>query len=332
VSEPVVVAADPSAETCEAAEHQRHARSVAVGTLCSFFSAVLYTCTNIGLRDVAALDAVWVSCIKAVPTFVAAAALILYDMAIGRGARLPGLRATVGLLCTGVLAHLGGNVAFQWGLGIVGLAATVPLTFSTILVTGALLSRYWLDEPITGRTWVAIAVLTLAFICVSLHTERVADQPIVNGPHSPETVALAVGVVCFSGLAYAMLGASIRRTVTGSASLHSVLFLTAVPGLVCLGPIAAARVGFEGLVSTSGRDLAVMLTAGSCNAVAFFSLSRAMQLVPVAYVNIVNASQVAMAAVAGVVLFAEPTTTWLLSGLLFTAIGLVLNRRPVRKA
>jgi drug/metabolite transporter (DMT)-like permease len=73
-----------------------------------------------------------------------------------------------------------------------------------------------------------------------------------------------------------------------------------------------------------------MLAAGTFNAVAFFSLTRAMQLVPVSYVNIVNASQVAMAAAAGVVLFHEPTTAWLYAGLILTFVGLTTNRRPRR--
>jgi DME family drug/metabolite transporter len=328
--QPLVAAADAGAEAAESGEHRHHARNVGRGTAFSLFSALLYTCTNIGLRDVAHLDVFWVSCLKAVPTLAAAGLIVAYDLSQrGRGV-LPSRRAMLGLLLTGVVAHLGGNVAFQWGLGIVGLAAAVPLTFSMILVCGALLGRFWLGEAITLRAIAAMAVLTVAFVCVSVHTESVAMRPVVDVPHNAATTALAVGVVCFSGLAYSLLGASIRRTVTGTASMSAVLLFVSIPGIVGLLPIAVARLGWSGIAATSPRDWAVSLLAGVCNAVAFFSLTRAMQLVPVSYVNVVNASQVAMAAAAGVALFHEPTTAWLWTGLVLTVVGLVCNQKPKR--
>ena len=108
------------------------------------------------------------------------------------------------------------------------------------------------------------------------------------------------------------------------------LFVISMAGMVSLGPAAVVRLGSAGLAAVTPRDWGVMLAAGTFNAVAFFALTRAMQLVPVSYVNIVNASQVAMAAAAGVALFQEPTTAWLFAGIGLTVVGLVLNRRPSR--
>lgn len=328
---PVVAGTDPTVEVSEIAEHARHARAVGLGTLFCLASAVLYTCTNACLRVVVNHDPYWVSCLKAVPTMLLAAAILLYDRS--RGVRHPlSLKLAVGLFLTGVLAHFGGNVAFQWGLEIVGLAATVPLTFSLLLITGALLGRFWLGEPITGRTVAAIAFLSAAFLCVSVHTREAAGH-VGRGQtvHPTSTVLLAVAAVCFSGIAYAVLGAVMRRTVTGAASMSSALFMVGLAGLLTLGPAAVARAGIDTLTAIPTRDYGVMLAAGSFNAVAFFALTRAMQLVPVSFVNIVNASQVAMAAVAGVVLFQEPQTAWLYGGIVLTVAGLVTNRRRSKR-
>lgn len=328
--EPLIAAADVSAEAAEAAEHHRHARAVGLGTTLCLASAVFYTCTNACLRDVAHCDIYFVSWLKALPTLAAAAVVLIFDARRGRNRPLPaGL--WIGLFVTGLIAHLGGNAAFQWGLGIVGLAAAVPLTFSLLLISGALLGRFWLGEGISRRSIAAMGLLCAAFLCVKMHTEQAAVHAAGDLPaHSSSTVALAVMAVCFSGIAYSLLGAVIRRTVTGTASMSSVLFVISLAGMVSLGPIAVAREGFAGLAATAPRDIAVMIAAGSFNAVAFFALTRAMQLVPVSYVNIVNASQVAMAAAAGVMLFHEPTTPWLFGGIGLTAAGLVLNRRPRR--
>jgi drug/metabolite transporter (DMT)-like permease len=213
----------------------------------------------------------------------------------------------------------------------VRLAAAVPLTFSVILVGGALLGRFWLGEGISYRSVAAMAVLCVAFLCVQQHTEQAATRGGAGlAAYSPTTVALGVAAVCGSGIAYAVLGAVIRRTVTGTATMSGVLFVISLAGILSLGPIAAVREGHSGLEAVTPRDWAVMLAAGTFNAVAFFALTRAMQLVPVSYVNIVNASQVAMAAAAGVALFHEPTTAWLFAGIGLTVAGLVLNRRPGR--
>lgn len=328
---PVVAGTDPTVEVSEIAEHARHARAVGLGTLFCLASAVLYTCTNACLRVVVNYDPYWVSCLKALPTMLLAASILLYDRA--RGVRHPlSWKLAFGLFMTGVLAHFGGNVAFQWGLEIVGLAATVPLTFSLLLITGALLGRFWLGEPITARTVAAIAFLSAAFLCVSLHTRQTVDQVgIGQVVHPTSTVILAVAAVCFSGIAYAVLGAVMRRTVTGPASMSSALFMVGLAGLLTLGPAAVARVGVDALAAIPTRAYGVMLAAGTFNAVAFFALTRAMQLVPVSFVNIVNASQVAMAAGAGVVLFNEPQTAWLYGGIALTVAGLVTNRRPSKR-
>jgi len=328
--EHVVAAAEASAEAAEAAEHRRHARDVGLGTMLCLGSAVFYTCTNACLRDVAHADIYWVSWVKALPTGLVAAAILLRERWAGRGRRMAP-RLAFGLFLTGLVGHLGGNAAFQWGLGIVGLAAAVPLTFSLLLISGALLGRFWLGEGISRRSVGAIAILCVAFVCVSLHTEQASARATLGvQSQSRATTLLGIGAVCFAGIAYSVMGSVVRRTVTGRASMSGVLLMISLAGLFSLGPIALAREGVSGLLATTPRDFGVMLAAGSFNAVAFFALTRAMQLVPVSYVNIVNASQVAMAAVAGVVLFHEPTTAWLYAGLVLTPMGLVLNRRPRR--
>ena len=55
----------------------------------------------------------------------------------------------------------------------------------------------------------------------------------------------------------------------------------------------------------------------------FIALSVALKSLPVIAVNLLNASQVAMAAVAGILLFSEPVTNSLVIGVALTLIGLV---------
>ena len=70
-----------------------------------------------------------------------------------------------------------------------------------------------------------------------------------------------------------------------------------------------------------------MLGAGVFNAIAFLAVTKAFQLISVVYVNSLNASQAAMAAIAGVILFSEPMSLPLAVGVALTIAGLMLIRQ-----
>jgi drug/metabolite transporter (DMT)-like permease len=67
-----------------------------------------------------------------------------------------------------------------------------------------------------------------------------------------------------------------------------------------------------------------MVVAGLLNFCAFVSLSIALKSLPVVAVNLLNASQVAMAALAGIIFFSEPVTSSLITGVGLTLLGLLV--------
>ncbi|MEK6237163.1 MAG: DMT family transporter, partial [Planctomycetales bacterium] len=134
----------------------------------------------------------------------------------------------------------------------------------------------------------------------------------------------AVLAACMSGTAYAAGGVMIRRTVTKDVSLSATLMVISTTGVVSLGLCSWQRLGIAGILAASPAEFRGMVLAGICNAVAFFSLSKALQLIPVARVNAMNASQVAMASAAGILFFQEALTPWLAAGVALTVVGLLL--------
>lgn len=304
----------------------QHARAVLVGTLLALVSAVFYTLTNMCLRAAAHCDIYWVSCLKAVPTLIVAAAFVSRRFLLG-APTYPG-RSIVGkLFLTGLIAHIGGNVAFQYGLGIVGLAAAVPLTFSTIIVGGALLGRLFLRESISYRSAVAMGMLCASIALLGWHTE-LARPGASAATFDAWTTALAVVVTCVSGLAYSILGVVIRRMVTGAIDSSFVLLVISISGVLSLGLTSLYRLGPAGIAATSFEDWNTMIWAGVFNAGGFFLLTKALHLVPVAYVNVVNASQTAMAALAGILYFDESSTSVLIVGVVLMLVGILLIERP----
>ncbi|MBI2823059.1 MAG: DMT family transporter [Planctomycetia bacterium] len=298
-----------------------------LGTAFSALSSIAYSCSNVCLRWLAHLDPFLVSCVKAVPTMLVATTLLGAGVVSGR-IRWPRMRVFAALAGVGVFAQLGGNGAFQWSLGQVGLAITVPLCSGTMIIAATVLGRVWLGEGVTPRSAAALALLIAAITVLSIGAERSPKLAELTTATAP--VGLAIAAVCLAGVAYAVLNVLIRRLVTGSTQMPVVLATVSSVGVISLGLTGIARTGWTAIDQTALSDLGVMFVAGTFNAVGFFTLTKALQLVSIVQVNAVGASQSALAALAGVALFGENLTASLGLGVFLTMIGLALVDRGRR--
>lgn len=306
------------------------------GTLFGLLSALAYTAANISLRE-AAVDnnadwAIWISALKSIPATIVGWVLVTYRGSRGLPA-LPPRRLVIPLILTGLLMQFGGNVMFQWSLSLGGLAFTVPLCFATLLATGAILGRLFLEEAITPRMFASMIILTAAIVVLSLgahQAEEAVFEQMEHHTRSMVTVALTIFVACVAGCAYGAGGVMIRGTVRGEMSISASLVLISTTGLVCLSGVSFYRLGWEILWITTPWQYLVMLVGGIMNAIAFFAIGASMKYLTVTRVNLLNASQTAMAAFAGVFFFNEELTVWLLSGTGLTIGGLFLmeKKRP----
>lgn len=318
------------------------------GALFGVASALGYTATNIFLKGVAEYDPFFVSCLKNVPVVLMSIVLAWSERGNSAVRRLsPRLLAV--LIATGVVVQVVGNAGYQWALLRLGLALTVPLSFAWIIAGGAILSRMFLGEPITPRSALAMLVIVAAVATLSLGAKEAnleAGAPLGRG-----AVALGVVVACASGLAYSLSGVVIRASCNEQASLPMTLGIYSLTGVVLLGALSIVNMGWEGwstapqtadvatrllsvlitgcnaLAATPPSALGVMLLAGVFNAVAFLALGKALTYLSVVLVNALNASQAALSAVAGVVLFQEPLTPGLVIGSVLTIVGLLMTDR-----
>tara|TARA_R110002167_G_scaffold11412_3_gene50308 strand:- start:1975 stop:3063 length:1089 start_codon:yes stop_codon:yes gene_type:complete len=303
------------------------------GTLFGLLSALAYTAANIALRE-AAVDnnadwAIWISALKSVPATIVGWALVAYRGSQGLPA-LPPRRLVLPLILTGLVMQFGGNVMFQWSLSLGGLAFTVPLCFATLLTTGALLGRIFLEEAITPRMFASMIILTAAIVILSLGAHQAEVSVFENMEHhssSMATVALTIFVAGFAGCSYGAGGAVIRGSVRGETSISATLVLISTTGLICLTGVAVYRLGISIFWITTPWQYLVMLVGGIMNAIAFFAIGASMKYLTVTRVNLLNASQTAMAAFAGVLCFGEQLTVWLLCGTALTIGGLFLMEK-----
>lgn len=277
----------------------------------------------------------WVSCLRALPTVLLFGPWLVWRKA--RGERLLPTAKVLGVILVGALSsQLVGNWLFQWSLRVVGLAMAVPLCLGTLICGGALLGRLWLKEPITTRVAISLAVLTISILILSFgaheahHAVAASLDQVLQEPHSPWRIVAGVLAACASGVFFAVLGVTIRYSVTNHAAPTTMMFTVGLVGTLGLGTMTAVRLGVGEMMATPSADLAVMLSAGLLNALSFIFMTKALQLTNVAYAYALNATQATMGALAGILLFKEATTPWLGLGVALTIAGLLYMSRKDR--
>lgn len=293
---------------------------VAWAVACGLFAATGYTAANICLRAAAEVDPIWVSAIKTIPVLAASGLLLIHRFAVGRLNPLPRWML-IELSAAGLVGHLLGNVAFQWALGVIGVALDVPITMGMIIGSGAALGWLMLGERVTTRGAISLLLLVVAIALLGLGGDAAA-------PDAPwRRVFAGVAAACLAGAAYSYLGIAIRRSRVNGAPLGVPLFIVSAMGAMALFPFAALRLGYSGMAATSAAEWRYMIGAGVFNALAFFALTHSFKVLNVVAVNALNSAQIAMCALAGVWLFGEPATPWLALGCGLTLAGLFLMER-----
>ncbi|MCA9076851.1 MAG: DMT family transporter [Planctomycetaceae bacterium] len=300
------------------------------GLILGMISSIAYMTANLGLRSVAGghesmsdVDwAIWVATNRVFPVVTTAWTVVAIRALRGLKA-LPPAKIVLPLIATGLFMQWGGNVGFQFALSRVGLAITVPLTFATVLLSAAIVGRLVINDPLTPYTVWAMVAMMGAVTVLSQGTERATAAMVQQSDIM--TIVLGVGTACLAGVAYGSGGVMIRRCVTGDISQSAVIAVLSSTGFISLGSASLWRIGLDKLLETPVDQWLRMLGAGVATAVAFFAITGAYRFLTTIKVNLLNASQAAMAAVAGVLLFDEPNTIWLQLGTILTIVGLILS-------
>jgi len=316
---------DPASETPDEALKRRLAgHPTAAGVAFGLTAAVLYTATNVFLRYpiVAETDPMWRGAIKEIPILVLIAPWMIVRAVRGQHVLLEP-KAMVALLIGASLTQFGGNTLFLYSLDILGIALAVPLTLGAILVGGATFGRIFLGEPVTRRATTAIGVLLAAIALLGVGAYQVGGGgAAATEGVTPWQLTLGIAANLTAGFCFSTLGVSIRYGVRGEAPISTTTVIVGAMGVFGLGFVCLARFGPQELAQTDPHAAGMILLAGVCNAAAFLAITRTFQLIRVVYVNALNGSQAAMAAIAGIVIFHEPVAGATIAGVLLTILGL----------
>jgi drug/metabolite transporter (DMT)-like permease len=299
---------------------------IGLGIVCGFISAVFYTLSNISLRHSVAADPLLVAAIKAAPTVICLTPFLFVIKLSGRPiATSPHLIPR--FILVSLIGQVGGNGSFQVALAKIGLAASVPITLGSLLIGSAIMGRLILGERVQRRTAVAITILIVAVITLS-QSGQPASLTGVDAADAVWQRLLGAGCAVLSGMCFAVFSSTMRLVMQRGMQGTTAMWISGIVGSTALFAIVAAMGGLANLSEMPPTLWWSMGSAGVFNFLAFIAITTAMRALPIVAVHLLNASQVAMAATAGVVLFAEPLSGSLMLGILLTICGLlVLARR-----
>ncbi|NMC21394.1 MAG: DMT family transporter [Thermogutta sp.] len=305
----------------------RDAASAAIlGSILCLSAAFFYAGANVALRMLAdpsrATDPMWTICVKETVTVLVVGPLLLFQYLQGR-ASLPSRRSLSILVAVGLAVQLIGNVGLLWAMGIVGLAIALPIALAVSLISAALLGAVLLGESLTWRVMAGIGLLIAGIVCL-----RAGAGGGLEGNHAPAwMVIVAMLVACLAGITFGLLTIAIRHVARRDTSVWVVVFVVTGCGTVSLGILSWARFGLAALAATPGEHLLWMGVSGVLNLLGFVTLSKGLQWTPVARANILTASQVALAALAGWILFQEKVNPPVLLGFGLTLAALFFTDR-----
>lgn len=292
---------------------------LAAGAFFGATSAVMYTAANVALRKCVGVDPFLVAAVRAAPTVIVLAPILIW-MLVRRVPLLTSNRLIARFVLVALIGQFVGNAAFQFALEVIGLAASVPITLGVLIICGATLGRLILGEPVSVTKVIAIIILVAAIVILSI-----PGQSTMPAESTSRLSSIAgAGCAAASGAAYALFGVVMRQTLNGGVTATLTMFISGAVGTVSLWSAAFLRLGMETIATTQADQWWIMIAAGILNFTAFVALSYALKVLPIIAVNLINASQVAMAAIAGVFIFAEPVTQSLLAGVFLTFLGLLI--------
>lgn len=288
------------------------------GEWLALLASVCYATVNALLRSVASdVDPFVASLVRQIPLLVigmVAVAVVRPTTLAPRHADFVGPRAAVLLLAGGVVSFVIGNVLLMQGLSWVGLAVATAALQGGMVVGGALISWIALREPPTGGQTLGVITVVVGLV-------------IMAGPAMAAALDWrgVVGLVfaATAGACYTANGAVSRAVQRRQRAFLTTLVLTNLGGVITLAAIVAVREGTAVTSALTGSQLAVLLAAGTVNAVAIGAITLAVKYTSVASTSMVSASVIVMGTIVAATVFHEPTGPALLTGCVVIIAGIV---------
>ncbi|RYF16382.1 MAG: DMT family transporter [Comamonadaceae bacterium] len=294
---------------------------------------VAYACLALSMSLVGSYVALSKPLVAAIPVFL----LAWLRFGIGGAAMLHWLRKpaneppltgrTRGLL---FLESFLGNFLFSicmlFGVSLTS-AVSAGVIMAAIPAAVALLSRLFLREPISGRTWTAIACAALGIALLGF--ARPAEDATAAGTHRLAWLGnlLVLGAVLCEA-AYAVIG----KALTGKLGPKRITALINLWGFALVTPLGAyAALQFDFASVGAGSWLLLLFYALAASVWTVWLWMTGLKVVPAAQAGVFTAMLPVSAAAVGVLVLGEHLTALQVLAFLSALVGVLLATLPPRR-
>ncbi len=294
------------------------------GFLYGTIAAVFYTISALCVRQLVALDSPY-----AAPLFVRESVATLFAAPI---VIVGLLRHTIptnqwrywallfGVSC---LMQVLGNITYIWLFDMAGIAVALSCVWTGGLFSAQTFDLICLKERFNLRTFVGLTIVLAAVCCIGIglgQSEHTLDSLSHYG-------IWAIAIIILGGLLVGIVNSatmtSVRVAHKNSVPFWVPVLLVPASGTVVLGILSLMEHGSGILTALTYHQFGVAFLAGVANLIAFAALVKGLGTTSLSYMNLLNASQVAMGALAGIFWFMEPSNGFITAGIVLTIVAIL---------
>ncbi len=137
----------------------------------------------------------------------------------------------------------------------------------------------------------------------------------------------AIALVILGGLLVGIMNsstmASVRASCKNDVPFWVPILLVPGSGTIVLGILSLTEHGSGIFTALTYQQFGVAFLAGVANLIAFAALVKGLKTTSLAYMNLLNASQVALGALAGIFWFMEPSNGFIIAGIVLTIVAII---------
>ncbi len=298
------------------------------GFLYGLLSAFFYSLAAIFMRQLTELNSPFslTICLKESFAAVFAVPFVLWGLYNGSISRhqwrfwglLFGVSAAMQIL---------GNMTYLWIFSVAGIAVGLSCIWTGGLLSAQLYDLFCLRERFNIRVFFGLIVILAAVVFIGI------GMSLNDSTGTPSATAISttwggVLIIIFSGLLVGTMSSStmaaVRYSRKNDVSFWVPILLVPGSGTVVLGIWSLIEHGSAIQTALTGEQLFYITLAGLANLAAFIALVKGLLIAPLAFMNLMNASQVALGALAGIFWFAEPSNGYIIAGVILTIVAILL--------
>lgn len=271
----------------------------------------------------AELSPAWVICVKETVTVAVVGPWLVYQTLRGQ-LTWPNWGTLLALVVVALGVQVIGNQGLMWAFRMIGISISIPAMMGMNLLSSAtrLVCPSRTGQPTDHGGHRTLDPGRRLVEDRSRAGLRVDHHRFAHGRPGGEHLRAAAGFI------FASMAVAIRKTVTRTTPMAVILVLFTFVGTLSLAPLSVCQMGVSGILATPASALGLMLLAGVLNLIGFFSITKGLQFATVVQANVISASQVAMAAVIGMLFFQETPSSSITVGVCLTIAGMVMIERP----